>query len=221
MAYTSGYEYDIFISYAHDDNVGMPPNEAGWITQFCEYLNIWLVKKRGLKGLNIWFDAKLKGNTAFDQAIKDKVSKSALFFVLHSKNYQHSNYCHQELNWFLEESKKQPNGVMVGDDSRLVNILINNIPHQDWQKELAGTSGFVLHNAKTHEDFGYPTLLEDAAFNQQVEKLVDATASILDAMPKPQRPNQPSHQQNSSQHEEDNSSSNSGISLFLADVADT
>lgn len=105
MAYTSAYQYDIFISYAHDDNDVLSA-EAGWVTQFHNYLESWLIKRRRLKGLTIWFDDQLNGNTAFDQAIQDGINNSALFFVLHSGNYQDSDYCRKELNWFLEENNK-------------------------------------------------------------------------------------------------------------------
>jgi hypothetical protein len=79
MAYTNRYDYDIFISYSHEDDAE-PSGRKGWVTEFREYLENWLVKKRGLKGLTIWIDDKLNGNTVFDRAIEDKISRSALFF---------------------------------------------------------------------------------------------------------------------------------------------
>ena len=86
MAYTDGYDYDIFISYSHDDD-DAPEGKKGWVEEFHAYLNNWLVKKRGLKELKIWIDEGLKGNTLLDQAIEDRIGRSALFFVTHSKNY--------------------------------------------------------------------------------------------------------------------------------------
>lgn len=53
MAFTSGYEHDIFISYLRDDNVVLPGETVGWVSQFRQYLEDWLVKRRGLKGLAI------------------------------------------------------------------------------------------------------------------------------------------------------------------------
>ena len=61
MAYTNGYDYDIFISYSHDDD-SAPEGRKGWATGFCDYLEDWLIKKRQLKGLKIWFDTELNGN---------------------------------------------------------------------------------------------------------------------------------------------------------------
>ena len=207
MAYTSAYEYDIFISYAHDDN-GVLSAESGWVTQFHDYLKNWLIKRRRLKGLKIWFDDQLNGNTAFDKAIQNSINKSALFFVLHSGNYQDSAYCRKELNWFLEQNNKLPNGVIVGDESRIFNILIENISYQDWPKDLAGTSGFKLHDAQGDE-FGYPTSPKAELFNQQMRELVEATASILDKMPK------------QSEAAKEKPATDNKPKIFIADVADT
>jgi len=47
MAQTSGYQYDIFISYAHDDNA-VPKNHTVWISRFSDYLHDdWVEKLAG------------------------------------------------------------------------------------------------------------------------------------------------------------------------------
>ena len=93
MAHTHGYAYDIFISYAHNDNA-LVAGDAGWVTQFHERLKNWLQKSRGLQHLNIWFDTEgLQGNTDFDAEIQQSINQSALFFVLHSENYRRSDFC--------------------------------------------------------------------------------------------------------------------------------
>ena len=212
MAQIPEFEYDIFISYSHDDDI-VPQGRKGWVTEFHEYLSNWLIKKRHLKGLKIWIDDELNGNTVFDRAIEDRISRSALFFVLHSNNYQSSDYCRKELDLFFEHNKRRPEGLMVGDESRLFNILINNIPHTDWPEALseAGgpTSGFVLHDAEGEGEFGYPTSLDDSRFDRQLRKLVEAIARTMDAFPR-KALEAPSAEVQTS-----------GISLFLADVPDT
>jgi hypothetical protein len=216
MAYTVGYEYDIFISYSHDDNDVLPGENAGWVTQFRDYLENWLVKRRGLKGLNIWFDSRgLQGNTAFDAEIQTAIEKSSLFFVLHSHNYQGSAYCRKELGWFMDHSRQYRNGVMVGNDSRLFNILLNNIHYAQWPQELAGTSGFKLHDAdEKSPDFGYPLSPQVAAFDNAMRQLVEATAKTLDAINK-QAPT-PVALPTPASGEDDGRPK-----IFLADVADS
>lgn len=216
MAFTSGYEYDIFISYSHDDDGVLPGENAGWVTQFRDYLENWLVKRRGLKGLRIWFDSRgLQGNTAFDAEIQASIEKTALFFVLHSHNYRGSAYCRKELGWFMEHNRRYRNGVMVGNESRLFNLLLNNIHHQDWPQELAGTSGFKLHDAadKT-DDYGYPQGVREAVFANAMRQVVEATAKTLEAI-RQLTPVQPPPQP------DDSAQDDGRPKIFLADVADS
>ncbi|HEB93882.1 MAG TPA: TIR domain-containing protein, partial [Gammaproteobacteria bacterium] len=215
MAYTHGYEYDIFISYSHDDDTE-PDGRKGWAAAFRDYLESWLTKKRGLEGLKIWFaTSELNGNTLFDQAIKDRISSSALFFVLHSHNYQKSAYCKKELDWFCQRNEQRPEGLAIGDHSRLFNILINNLPHTEWPKALsrAGgrTGGFILHDAENGHGFGYPTDPDESRFTRQIRKLVDATVDTLDAFPR--QPCAEAATQSERRLPD--------ITVFLADVPDT
>ncbi len=212
MAYTNRYDYDIFISYSHEDNIE-PSGRKGWVTEFREYLENWLVKKRGLKGLTIWMDDELNGNTVFDESIENKISRSALLFVLHSHNYLSSEYCRKELQWFFDHNTKRPEGLMVGEESRLFNILTNNIDYTKWPAQLSqaggATSGFILHDAEDNDDFGYPTPPVDSRFDKQLRKLVEAIAKTLDAFPKEPVPEQAAEE------------TSSETTLFIADVPDT
>ncbi|MBU4262422.1 MAG: toll/interleukin-1 receptor domain-containing protein [Proteobacteria bacterium] len=212
MAYTNRYDYDIFISYCHDDNKE-PSGRKGWVTEFRDYLENWLVMKRGLKELRISMDDKLCGNTVFDKAIEDRISNTALFLVIHSHNYHASEYCRKELQWFFDHNTSRPEGLMVGEESRLFNVLTNNINYTKWPAPLsqAGgpSSGFVLHDAEGGEDFGYPTSPRAPQFDTQLRKLVEAIVKTLDAFPKDAVSVQATKE------------TAPRISLFIADVPDT
>ncbi len=58
MAYTPDFDYDIFISFSHRDNEPHPGQDTGWVERFEDYLEWWLGKRRGLKGLKIWWDKR-------------------------------------------------------------------------------------------------------------------------------------------------------------------
>jgi hypothetical protein len=92
MAQVPGFEYDIFISYIHDDNHS-PTAAPGWVDRFHDALESMLKYRRGLSDLTIWRDKKLDGNTAFNNSIENKIKHSALFFVLNSRNYPRIDYC--------------------------------------------------------------------------------------------------------------------------------
>lgn len=182
MAIASGYEHDIFISYAHDDNHS-PGDLRGWVDQFHEWLDSWLSKRRGLPELSIWLDSRrMTGNTLFDGAIRNAVNRSALFFALVSRNYLNSDYCRDELNWFHRQNSRLPSGLKVGDQYRIFTILLNNIPHceyQQWSPALKGTIGFAFHDANTDQELGDFISTHDDRFEKQLRPLVDAVEAIL------------------------------------------
>ena len=212
MAYVPGYDYDIFISFSHQDNRPRPDaaeGERGWVEQFRDYLEWWLAR-RNITDPKVWLDKqRLAGNTDFDQRIEHDLDSTALLFVLHSHNYRQSDYCAKELDWFVKHANKQPAGLTVSGNRRIFNILINNIPHADWDEPLSGTPGFVCHDAKAESsDYGYPIEPDNRAqFDHVMGRIVAAAAATLSAFPKPaaQDPGSPD---------------GTRPTLFIADVAD-
>ena len=51
MSEVDGFDFDIFISYSHDDNYPLT-GDLGWVDQFHDVLENWLHRRRGLKGCN-------------------------------------------------------------------------------------------------------------------------------------------------------------------------
>jgi len=193
MAYTPGFDYDIFISFSHQDNEPRPGQETGWVERFVDYLK-WLGKRRGLAELEVWWDKKrLTGATEFDNRIERDLGRTALLLVLHSHNYRRSDYCKQELDWFVTAAKSQSVGLTVGGERRIFNVLINKIPHEEWTdsghwtEPLAGTIGFPFHDAPGNEDtFGEP--IEDSdrkSYDAAMRPIVDAATRLLDSFPAP------------------------------------
>ena len=207
----SGYTYDIFISYARDDNTVLPGETVGWVRQFHDFLADWLIKRRGLQGLKIWFDdTQLSGHLYFNDEIKQCIEQSALFLVLNSHNYRRSDYCKKELDWFWRHNQ-QRGGVRLGNQARLFNALLNNIPHQDWPPEFQGLVGSSLHDAPEKSSaYGQPIPVTD--FGQRLRPLVDSAADLLEEIRQQQTP--PSILQAATP-------AANKPSIFIAHVADT
>ena len=149
MAYIPGYEYDIFISYVHDDNESEIKGHEGWVDKFHRYLNVKLTKHD--KKIKIWWDSRnLDKADMFDDAIKDAIEKSALMICLIGRRYNKSDYCLKELDWFKKKSEKE--NVDLSFKSRVLPVLLSNIPFKEWPHQ--GTSGFQFHDGKTEEDYG-------------------------------------------------------------------
>ena len=215
MALTPGYDYDIFISYAHDNNIALPDQNEGWIETFYKYLEV-ILKQSPLKGsVKIWWDDKrLDGSVVFDQSIEDGIKKSAIMICLNSNRYLISDYCKKELDLFYKKAQAEPVGLKVGERSRIINVLLNNIPFRDWPKELSGITGFPFHDAKEADDNGDPLELGSEDFRKQIRELRDSIVRIFTDFPKPKpevdEPKPTTHEQNEN-----------AFTIFMGEVADT
>lgn len=186
MAFISNCEYDIFISYAHVDNLAMPGQADGWIEQFYKHLNLMLAKRFGrMDSVKIWWDQKrLEGSMLFDHSIEEGIKKSAIMICLHSPGYIQSDYCLKELRLFHEKIQNDSIGPSVGDRSRIVHVLLNNMPYTEWPKELGGTSGFPFHEAIEPDDFGDTVDTLSMAFREQMQHVRNSIWEILNDIQK-------------------------------------
>ena len=93
MSYLPGFDYDIFISYAHVNNQRADERDEGWVAQFQKHLEVQLSMLVGRVGVvKIWWDTELDGSRLFDQTIQDRINRSALFIALTSNGYLASDY---------------------------------------------------------------------------------------------------------------------------------
>ena len=185
MAHAPGYQHDIFISYAHNDNYGIA-GASGWVDVVEEGLDNWLRKRRGRHNLRIWRDKRrMDGNTLFDNAIQEAIDTSAVFLALTSRNYLQSEYCLKELRRFEKFHGRQAGGLQVADSARIFNILLNNIPHPQWPAPFQGTSGFPMHDARSAEELGDFISPGDHAFEKQMRPIIDALEKLLAKMSPP------------------------------------
>jgi len=181
MAYLSGFEYDIFISYAHVNNQRVEEDEDGWVGQFQKHLDVQLSQLVGRMGvIKIWWDPSLDGNQLFNRTIQERVNRSAVFLALTSKGYLASDYCQQELSWFVQKATTEPYGLSIGDRVRIFNLLLNNIPHTAWPEAYSGTSGHIFHDATTDDEIGYPLDPAEKPFKRQIRSLVEAIYRTLE-----------------------------------------
>ncbi|MEP7168620.1 MAG: toll/interleukin-1 receptor domain-containing protein [Bacteroidota bacterium] len=188
MALIPGFDYDIFISYSHVDNAVLDGQTDGWIEQFYKNLNLMLAKRFGrMDMVKIWWDnRKINGNTVFNDSIKKGINESAILLCFTSNGYLKSEYCMQELDTFYKKAQSEKTGLKVADRSRIINVLMNNIPFKEWPTELSGTSGFPFHDAKEAEDFGDPIETASTEFKNQMQNLRDAVWHLLTDFPKEQ-----------------------------------
>lgn len=177
-------QHDLFLSYARVDNANAANDQSrGWVSQFHRHLEIALSKKIGrLNVIRIWRDTReIQGNQLFDRTIQDAVQQSGLFVALMSNGYLESEYCLQELRWFHEKAQREPQGLAVGDSSRVFNVLLNRLPHQRWPAEVGRTSGFEMNDAPpgATPTMGEPSDPESSEFRTQLRTLTEAIYETL------------------------------------------
>jgi len=183
MAYVPNFEYDIFISYAHVDNLTTPTESEGWISTFQKCLAVLLSQRVGRMGtIKIWRDPSLDGSELFDTTIQNRINRSALFLAFTSTGYLSSDYCRQELEWFYQNAATNNVGINVGERMRVLNVLLNNVPHQEWPQYFGKTSGYPFFACDNEEDLGYPLKCAGEVFEKQLRKLVDAIHKTLTAI---------------------------------------
>jgi hypothetical protein len=182
MAYIPGFEYDIFISFAHVDNLSAQEGEEGWISQFQKHLEIAIAKRIGRTGVvSIWRDKRLQGDQLFDRTIKEALEKSALFLAITSNGYLASDYCQKELDMFVEKAKEETYGFSIADRSRVLPTLIYNIPLKNWPKAFEGISGYPLYDAEDSTVLGTPSDPGEKLFRKQLQDLTDSLCHNLNA----------------------------------------
>ncbi len=184
MESVTNFDYDIFISYAHDDNTPMTVlHSEGWVKMFRKSLKHDL-KRVGEKKINIWWDKRtLDKNEFFDSKIEEGVKNSAIMLCINSPNYQQSDYCAKELEIFYTKAKKEKEGLKMGHKSRIVNVNLFGMPFKDWPEELEGREGFRFHEEiEEGEDWrsSNPLRFDSTPFIKEMTSLRISICKLLD-----------------------------------------
>ncbi len=101
-------EYDLFISYAHLDNVPLVEGGKGWVLAFQQVLETQINRLGPPRPVRIWFDgSKVQGNHELQDSIPEAVAASSLFLPILSPNYIRSAWCMRELDTFAGRADRK------------------------------------------------------------------------------------------------------------------
>jgi hypothetical protein len=106
MAYVTGYQHDIFISYCHHDNAPVPGRDL-WVTTFVEALRGLLQGSfgQGVDKLNIFLDEhSFEANRQLPHLLA-AARASAVFLAICSPNYESREWTRKELQAFCETNR--------------------------------------------------------------------------------------------------------------------
>jgi hypothetical protein len=105
MAIVPGYEYDLFVSYAHADDV-LEEGEEGWVGQFVKRL-VPALRQRlgGSEALKIFFDSRATSANYELTEVLTSIKQSALFLAVSSPSYATRDWPRQELETFVAQTR--------------------------------------------------------------------------------------------------------------------
>jgi hypothetical protein len=104
MPYVPGFRYDLFVSYASEDNVD------GWVEKFQTHLTGELARLLGrpFSEKSVFFDKlRLQVGQAYPNELDNAARQSALLVALVSPSYAASDWCFRERQKFKEGLHKE------------------------------------------------------------------------------------------------------------------
>jgi hypothetical protein len=151
------FKNDLFISYAHLDNLPMPGSTSkdGWVTKFQDMLVYMLTGRIGREP-KIWRDERLVGNQDFEAEILDQLRSAALLISVVSGRYVLSQWCEKEVDNFSKTAQSDPN--IANNRTRVLKVI--KFPDVDDSKLPQ-----VMQRA-----LGYPFYMQD---DQKTERELD------------------------------------------------
>jgi hypothetical protein len=142
------FENDIFISYAHIDDMALVEGQKGWIASFHRALEIRLGQLLG-RTPRIWRDPKLQGNDAFADRLVDRLPGVAILVSVISPRYMKSDWCLRELHEFTKAAART-GGVRIGHKVRVFKIVKTPVPVEQQDPELQHMLGYDFFTADPH-----------------------------------------------------------------------
>jgi hypothetical protein len=123
MAYVPTFEHDIFISYAHADNV-----VGERVVTFHRDLVQRLTTRLGARSFHkpqewVFFDrVGLSAGDEFSPKLERAAQRSAVMIALISPSYLQAPYCIRETEWFLESKRLARDPI----ERRLIPVVLNH-----------------------------------------------------------------------------------------------
>jgi hypothetical protein len=107
--YVLNYKNDVFVSYAHVDDVPLADASKGWITTFIGCLKTRLAQKLGRSdAYSLWMDNELGSGQYISEQLINNVRDSATLIVVFSPGYVASSWCQRERDTFLSLIRENP-----------------------------------------------------------------------------------------------------------------
>jgi hypothetical protein len=172
-AFLPEFSHDIFVSYAHVDNLPPWPGSKakGWVDRFDGQLQTALWQKLG-ECANVWIDrTDLKKSDKISPTISSAVDGSALFLVLISNRYLISESCQEEVAWIQKHVDRR--------SARVLPVLLYNIPNEERPSICRDMPGFPFYRDGPGHGQPIDPAKQAGPFTRALDKLADELVEHL------------------------------------------
>src|SRR5262245_51627408 len=142
------FENDVFISYAHIDDVPLIEGQKGWIANFHRALEVRLAQLLG-RTPRIWRDPKLQGNDIFADRLVERLPGVAILVSIISPRYLKSDWCLRELREFMKAANGS-GGLRIGHKVRVFKVVKTPVPLDQQVPELQHMLGYEFSTTDAH-----------------------------------------------------------------------
>jgi len=172
MPYVSGFEHDLFVSYAHIDDEPDVGQRHGWVTTLKDNLRTRIDRRLGTRS-DIWMDQRLVAEAELTTPIMEGLKRAAGLLVILSRAYLNSPWCQRERGGFLESLQerrmaRRPVFLVECDDldrADLPPAFGDLLSVRFWQRETEGAAPQRLGDPlPLLEDRTYWSRLNDLSF---------------------------------------------------------
>lgn len=184
--YVPGFQYDIFISYARDNNGSQPggPGRA-WVTRFRLALEHLVNEKLEQDGkIRVFFDdGSIGANQDLEGTIREAIHGSALLLTVLSPRYLNRRWCLEELEQFVAAA-----GGMPGAASRVFLVLYDGVSPDRYPASLKNHVGIEFYFEDPVKKFTSPLQPENVGekerilYFQRLHQLRHEVAAQLNSM---------------------------------------
>jgi hypothetical protein len=141
MGYLPGFDVDVFISYAHNDDDKYGPEDRGWVAQLhvdlAERIKTYLNETPQL-----WRDCDITGNDDFVQKIANRLTRTATLLSVISDNFLNRPWCRREVEEFC---LKAGQAIQVGEKRRIFKAERRPVSATSLPKQLEGTGMYRFY----------------------------------------------------------------------------
>jgi len=208
--YVPHYQHDIFVSYAHVDDIALEGAKKGWVTTLINSLKIQLAKKLGSSNaFSLWMDYELRGNSAATPETLEHLENSATLVLILSPGYLASSWCHLELNTFLGKMDTHSGCVFVVEHDEVEERLpqLSDLRgYRFWLRDETGKPRILAIPQPNPNEREYYNLIEDLG-----RDLVDKLKQLKKSATPPDVP---------SQHRTPTPAPKPRTTIFLAEATD-